>query len=51
MWRKSHVYSPEKDAENATLYKKMQKHMWKTKKELDTQAKESFASIEENKNY
>lgn len=40
----------EKDAENATLYKNAEAYVEKLK-ELDTQAKESFASIEENKNY
>ena len=41
----------EKDAENATLYKKNAEAYVEKLKELDTQAKESFASIEENKNY
>ena len=39
----------EKDAENATLYKKNAEAYVEKLKELDTQAKESFASIEENK--
>ena len=39
----------EKDAENATLYKKNAAAYVEKLKELDTQAKESFASIEENK--
>ncbi|EME8203068.1 metal ABC transporter substrate-binding protein [Enterococcus faecium] len=39
----------EKDAENATHYKRNAETYVEKLKELDTQAKESFASIEENK--
>lgn len=48
MWRKSHVYSLKKMQKMRHSIKNAEAYVEKLK-ELDTQAKESFASIEENK--